>query len=102
MDPHPTPPLPEVVRHDPSPRLATRTASRPATEHDRHRLLARTEAAEVLACSPQTLAKWAHEGRGPAWIHVGRSVRYRLADLLDYLDARRVAPASPAKEGDHA
>lgn len=38
----------------------------------------------------QTLAKWRHEGRGPAYFKCGSRVLYRGADLLDWLDAHRV------------
>ncbi|MGG7566564.1 helix-turn-helix transcriptional regulator [Rhodovulum sp. DZ06] len=40
----------------------------------------------------QTLARWRHEGRGPAYHKSGSRVLYRGADILAWLDARRVTP----------
>lgn len=52
--------------------------------------LNRREAAELLGIKEQTLASWAHCRRGPAFIKVGRSVRYKLADLEKYVSDARV------------
>jgi excisionase family DNA binding protein len=44
--------------------------------------LTRDEAAAYLGIKPQTLAVWASTGRyGLPFVKVGRSVRYKLADL---------------------
>ena len=43
-------------------------------------------AASRLGVTPETLANWRWRGDGPRYVRVGRRVRYRLADLLDYLD----------------
>lgn len=57
----------------------------------RPRLLTRREAAEYLSVKPQTLAAWAVTRRyGLPVVKVGRSVRYRLADLERWLSARTV------------
>ncbi len=40
----------------------------------------------------QTLAKWRHMNRGPAYIKSGSRVLYRGKDLIDWLTAQRVAP----------
>jgi hypothetical protein len=50
------------------------------------------EAAKILSSSPQTLRNWRHLGRGPAYSKRGRMVRYRLADLLDFMAAGRINP----------
>ena len=39
------------------------------------------EAAEYLRMSPNTLAKWRWEGKGPAYIKLGRNVRYPESSL---------------------
>ena len=58
-------------------------------------LLTRTEAAEYLGVRPQTLAAWASTRRyGLRYIKVGRSVRYRKADLDRFLEARTVGAAT--------
>lgn len=38
----------------------------------------------------QTLARWRHEGRGPAFIKSGSRVLYRGSDVLAWLESRRV------------
>jgi len=54
-------------------------------------LLTRKEAAEYLKIQPQTLAAWSSIGRYDLpLIKVGRSVRYRLADLEKPLESRSI------------
>ncbi len=62
------------------------------------KLYSRRAAAEFLGVQEQTLSAWACRGEGPAFHKVGRLVRYTVADLLAFLDARRVTPgaATPA------
>jgi excisionase family DNA binding protein len=54
------------------------------------KLLTRREAAELLTLEPATLAVWACHGRGPAYIKVGRSVRYKMSDVEKFIEAGRV------------
>ncbi len=49
------------------------------------------EAAEALDMAPTTLRKWRTTGRGPAYIKLGKNVRYRLEDLTAYLQKQMVA-----------
>jgi len=42
--------------------------------------------------SYMTLAHWRHEGRGPAFIRIGRRIAYRGADLNRWLESRTVQP----------
>ena len=52
-------------------------------------LLTRPQAARYLKITPQTLAVWASVGRYDLpMIKVGRCVRYRRADLDEWIDAR--------------
>jgi len=48
-----------------------------------------------------TIRKWRTHGRGPKWIKVEGNVRYRLSDVLNYLDSRpsggRVIAKPPAQ-----
>ncbi|HUT58121.1 MAG TPA: helix-turn-helix domain-containing protein [Phycisphaerae bacterium] len=54
-------------------------------------LLTREQAAAYLGVRPQTLAVWASTGRyNLPMVRVGRSVRYRVADLERWLSARTV------------
>ena len=53
------------------------------------RLLDEAEAAEILAIAPQTLSIWRSTGRyGLRFIRVGRRVRYRRSDLLEWIESR--------------
>lgn len=55
------------------------------------RLLTRKEAAEVLGASEGTLAVWTCNKRYPIPIvKVGRLVKYRLSDLITFIDARTI------------
>jgi len=53
-------------------------------------LFTEAEAATYLKVRPQTLAKWRMGGSGThiPFIKVGRSIRYRLSELNEYLDRR--------------
>ena len=58
-------------------------------------LLRDHQGAPMLGCAPQTLRRWRSEAlrgqplQGPLFLRVGRSsVRYRLADVRDYLAER--------------
>jgi len=57
-------------------------------------LIDEREAAKALCCTVSTLRKWRTLGNGPAYIKVGRLVRYSEADLATYLDANRKQPAA--------
>jgi excisionase family DNA binding protein len=50
-------------------------------------LLTVEETAEFLRCSTDSLNKWRISGRGPRFVRVGRRVRYRAADLADFISA---------------
>lgn len=54
------------------------------------KLLSTVEAADFLGISPDTMPRWRWAGTGPAYLKVGRSVRYRLSDLEDYLKSRAI------------
>ena len=50
------------------------------------------KAAERLGLSPRTLARYRMSGTGPAFVRLGRSVRYRPADLDAWAAGRRRRP----------
>jgi len=56
------------------------------------------EAAERLGVRPSTLANWRYRGGGPPYIKVGGRVRYRLAELGDWLDGQARLSTSDSKE----
>lgn len=47
-----------------------------------------TEAAAYLNVQPATLEQWRWNGRGPTFVKIGRSVRYRQTDLDAFINAR--------------
>lgn len=61
-------------------------------------LLSETPAADYLDASPLTLRDWRKRGRGPAFVKIGRNVRYRREDLDAYIEARRVDPGATPEE----
>jgi len=51
-------------------------------------LFAPDTVAEMLCCSPRTLAEWRLSGRGPRFVRLGRNVvRYRLGDVRSFVAA---------------
>lgn len=58
-------------------------------------VLYRPDAAEMAAIAkPSVLAVWRHRGSGPPFVKVGAGVRYAGADLISWLESRRVEPAA--------
>lgn len=57
-------------------------------------LIAEDDAAGILGLSPHTLANWraTHRQKLP-YVKIGRSVRYRMADLESFISSSRVEPA---------
>lgn len=49
-------------------------------------------AARYVGYSTFALKAWRRQGRGPAYIRVGRSVRYRVAALDAWLERHTVTP----------
>lgn len=60
-------------------------------------LLTTSEAANVLGLPPQTLVNWRCTGRYPLpYIRVGRLIRYRTADLNEWIETNRVVKGAEA------
>ena len=58
------------------------------------------EAAKILSCSAQTLRNYRSLGdRGPAYSKRGRMVRYRVQDLLDFMNSGRIDPEARREVG---
>jgi excisionase family DNA binding protein len=53
----------------------------------RRELLTVPEVAEMLAVPVGTLYAWRHKGTGPRALKVGRHLRYRAADVGEWLDS---------------
>lgn len=56
-------------------------------------LIREHRAAEILSISARTLQNWRCRGGGPAFIRLGRSVRYRAEDLQEFVLLQRTASA---------
>lgn len=54
------------------------------------------EAAERLGIRESTLANMRWSGRGPTYVKVGGRVRYRIAEIAEYLDAQARSSTSAA------
>jgi predicted DNA-binding transcriptional regulator AlpA len=61
-------------------------------------MLTQREAAEVLRLSERTLERMRGAGNGPRFVRCNRSVRYRLADIEAFVEARSVSSTSQALE----
>lgn len=59
-------------------------------------LLTEQQAAKRLNISVRTLQAWRVRGGGPVYIKMGRSVRYRLNDLMEWVDTNMVRHTSEA------
>jgi excisionase family DNA binding protein len=58
------------------------------------RLLTVKETAQYLGTTPGNVYDWVKNGKGPRYVRMGRSIRYRLSDLEKYVDVRVVEPSS--------
>ena len=54
--------------------------------------LTEAEAAVRLGLKVATLRAWRHQGRGPAFVRLGRAVRYLATDIDDFLAENRHRP----------
>lgn len=50
-------------------------------------LLATKDAAAYLGISPKTMDNMRSRGKGPSFVKLGGTVRYRRSDLLDWIEA---------------
>jgi excisionase family DNA binding protein len=65
-----------------------------------HELLNRKEAAKYLGLKTNTLARWAMLSLHLPVVKVGRSVRYKLADLEALVERHTIAPIDTHSEGE--
>jgi len=49
-------------------------------------------AAKILDCGVQSLRNWRFLGRGPIYNKRGTMVRYKVQNLVDFMEAGRVDP----------
>ena len=61
-------------------------------------LLTGREAAALLRLSERTMERHRAAGTGPRYVALGRAVRYRRGDLLDWIErAARQSTSEPAR-----
>ena len=56
------------------------------------KLLTEFEVSDNLEIAVQTLRNWRFNNRGPTYLKLGRSVRYKTSDLEEYKEAMTVRP----------
>ena len=74
----------------------------PIEQHDASTLIAKagnealteSDAAARLGLKVATLRAWRHQNRGPAFVRLGRAVRYLASDLDEFVNANRITPSS--------
>jgi hypothetical protein len=57
-----------------------------------NRFVSDIEAGRIMGVAPQSLRNWRCLGRGPAYSKKGRLIRYRVQDLLDFMNSGRIDP----------
>lgn len=63
-----------------------------APENSHFKLLSQAEAAKLLGLAPETLSVWRCTKRyNLPYIKVGRLVKYREADLMAFVESRRIS-----------
>jgi DNA-binding transcriptional MerR regulator len=55
-----------------------------------------TEASALLGVAIQTLRNWRHQRKGPAYLKLGRSIRYQIEDIKSFMEAHRIDPEKAA------
>ncbi len=62
------------------------------TEKELLKVVNEKTAADMLGMSVHTLQNHRYLGQPPVYMRIGRSIRYRVADIQAYLDECRVMP----------
>jgi predicted DNA-binding transcriptional regulator AlpA len=62
-------------------------------------LIAETEAARLLGCTPACLKAWRSRGQGPDYVKLGRLVRYMAGDIQRFIEARRIGRRDAGDSG---
>jgi excisionase family DNA binding protein len=68
----------------------------PATRAVAIEPLTESEAAARLGLKIATLRAWRHQGKGPAFLRLGRAIRYLQTDLDEFVQANRHQPTPDA------
>jgi predicted DNA-binding transcriptional regulator AlpA len=73
-------------QHEPTGMIERPSDSKPLTE---------IEAAARLGLKVATLRAWRHQRRGPAFVRLGRAIRYLERDIDAFLNANRHSGLTP-------
>lgn len=65
---------------------------------EKNRLMTTTETADYLRIKKITLEQWRLKGKGPQFLKIGRCVRYRMSDILGYIDKMAVSSTTQAEK----
>ncbi len=57
-----------------------------------------TTACQITGHSVQTYRNYRHLGKGPKYVKAGRSVRYFLPDLYEWMESRKITPDAERPE----
>lgn len=63
-------------------------------------LLTTAQVAEALAVAPQTVARWAREGKGPKAYHINGTLRFAQADVTSWLEAQQLPTKTTTDQED--
>jgi predicted DNA-binding transcriptional regulator AlpA len=66
----------------------------PTRTNDPDALLTELQVSELLGLSVRTLQAWRARLAGPRFVQAGRAVRYRRRDLIDWIEANTMGPAT--------
>ena len=56
------------------------------------------KAAKIICVAVQTLRNWRHQRKGPAYLKISRAVRYKVEDLENFMNSKRIDPEGQHKE----
>lgn len=68
-------------------------------EVNMHQAINEIEVAQTLNLSVQTLRNWRNQRKGPPYLKIGRSVRYSVEDLVNYLNSKKIVPEENIQVG---
>ena len=77
-----------------NPRGPVSRTTKPARipDFDKHMLISEREVSELTSTPRGTLSRWRCAGKGPTWFKLERSVRYRLEDVLSFIEKSKRSP----------
>lgn len=61
-------------------------------------LMTQQQAAAYLGVSHKTLEFWRRGNEGPTYVRIGQRVRYRPADLDQYIESRKTVPGEGSED----